>query len=385
MRLPEYEGKKIFQRYGIPVSAGIVAQTPEEAVDAARKIGCPVMVKAQVLAGGRGKAGGVKAADSEQDVAEQANRILGMKIKNEVVRCVLITEMCSISRELYAGITIDSRRGLPILIFSTCGGMDIEEVARSQPEKLITMHLSPLQTVKQYQIIDFLRQSDLPGVLYPVVSRVILQLIEAFYGADATTAEINPLAVTEDGKVLALDAKVVIDDSALKRQEQVQPVPVELTPLEVRAAKIGVTYVPLDGNIAVIAGGAGLALATMDLVSHFGGRPASFLDTGGGISSERMAEALRISLATPGVEGVIINVFGGINNCETMAVGIAEVIDQDRPKAKIVVKMRGHSQEEGWKLLEERHVPLVKYGTSEEAVQTLIHAVGGKANYGNPS
>jgi succinyl-CoA synthetase beta subunit len=302
-----------------------------------------------------------------------------MIIGGEKTESVLVTEMCDIEQELYAGVTIDPKEGLPVLIFSPSGGIDIEHVAKTNPARLIKYHLYPTKVIQKYQILDAIRKSGLEQALLPKVADMLLRLIALFYAVDATTAEINPLVINKEKNCLALDSKVVIDDSALKRQPRFKPEIEELTELEERARKINVAYVPLDGKIAVIAGGAGLALATMDLVSHFGGKPASFLDTGGGISSDRMAEALRISVALPGVKGVIINVFGGINNCETMAKGIAEVIDNDKLSATIVVKMRGHSQDEGWKILEDRSIPLVKYGTSEEAVQALINIVEGRA------
>jgi succinyl-CoA synthetase beta subunit len=372
MRLLEYQGKEVFREHGITVPHGIVAYTAAGAVAAAAKIGYPAVIKAQVLAGGRGKAGGVKFARTPAEAEEHAGNILGMTIGGEITESVLITEKTDILQELYAGITIDPERGLPILIFSLSGGVDIETVAKTNPDKLLKFHLLPTKPVRQHSIIDFLRRSELAPELYQDVSKTIIQLIEAFYCADATTAEINPLVVTAGKKVLALDAKVVIDDAASARQKKFTSKEEKGSELEERAKRIGVNYVALDGNVAVIAGGAGLAMATMDMVSYFNGQPASFLDTGGGISSERMAEAVRISLATPGVKALVINVFGGINNCEVMARGIAAVIDTDKPSASIVVKMRGHSQDEGWQLLEERNVPLIKYGTSDEAVQLAV-------------
>ena len=376
MRLLEHQGRDVLHKYGIPTPKGLVAMTVEESVAAAERIGYPVVIKAQVLAGGRGKAGGIKFACNNGMVHEYAKDILGMSIKNEIAQSVLITEKTDIAQELYAGITIDSERGLPILLFSVSGGVDIEEVAKTNPDKVLKLHLFPTHPLRQYAVIDFLRRSELEPRLYTAVSKIIMQLIDAFFGSDATTAEINPLVITAKNEIVALDAKVVIDDSALKRQNLVSPQDELNSELEARAKKIGVNYVPLDGKIAVIAGGAGLAMATMDLVSYFKAKPASFLDTGGGISSDRMAESLRISLATPGVNAVVINVFGGINNCEVMAKGIASVLDNDKPSAKIVVKMRGHSQDEGWKILEDRKVPLIKYGTSEEAVQLAVEFSG---------
>jgi succinyl-CoA synthetase beta subunit len=294
---------------------------------------------------------------------------------------VLLSRKVDIVRELYAGVTFDPQNGLPALMFSTSGGVDIEEVARATPEKVLTMHLSPTQPVRGFRIIDFLRGSDLPSDLLPKLAQVLHKLIEAFYASDATTAEINPLAVTPEGEVVALDSKMVIDDSSLVRQQIIQRFEAG-TPLEARARSVGLNYVPLEGNIAVLGSGAGLAMATMDFISHYGAVPACFLDTGGGISSEKMAEALRICLATPGVEAVLVNAFGGINNCEWMGRGIANVIDEDKPTKKILVKMRGHSQDEGWKLLEDRRIPVVKFGTTEEAVKQIVELVASDALVG---
>ena len=376
MRLLEFEGKQIFERYGIPIQTGIIVISPEEAVAAAEKIGYPVVLKAQVLAGGRGKAGGVRFAHNASEVIENSRNILGIVIKEEVTKCLLVNGIIDIGRELYAGITIDPGVGLPVLMFSTSGGMDIELIAKGNPKIILRMHLDPTKIYRPYDMVNFLQNSDLNVSLLPKVANILLRLIQCFYGADATTTEINPLIITKDQQVIALDSKVVIDDSALKRQPLFIKKEEQLSPIEERAKKVKVNYVTLDGYIAVIAGGAGLAMATMDLVSHFGGKPASFLDTGGGISSDRMAEALRISLETKGVKGVIINVFGGINDCEMIAKGIAEVIDRDQPTVPIVVKMRGHAQDEGWKILEDRNIPIIKFGTSEEAIRLLLNTVG---------
>ena len=374
MRLFEYEGREIFAKYGIKVTPAVLARSVEEALKAAETLGYPVVVKAQVLTGGRGKAGGVRIVANRAELIEHAGRILGLVIQGEKTESVLLSEKTEIAQELYVGATFDPQNGLPALMFSTSGGMDIEEVARTTPEKVLTMHLPPTQPVRGFRIVDFLRGSGLPADLLPKVAQVMQKLIEAFHGSDATTAEINPLVVTPQGEVVAVDAKVVIDDSSLARQGIVPRFEAG-TPLETRARTKGLNYVQLEGNIAVLGSGAGLAMATMDLISHYGAKPACFLDTGGGISSEKMAEALRICLATPGVEAVLVNAFGGINNCEWMGRGIANVIDEDKPTAKILVKMRGHSQDEGWKLLEDRNIPIVKFGTTEEAVQKTVRLV----------
>lgn len=375
MRMLEYEGKQLLREQGIATPPEKIAHTVEEAAQAAAELGYPVVVKAQVLAGGRGKAGGVKIVNDETGLRAAATAILGMTIKDELCNVLLVASATNIARELYAGVTLDPAEGRPVLIFSTEGGMDIEEVARTAPEKVRTLHLSPLSPPRRHIILDELRKGGLGGPALPKVCDVVVKLAEAFFRRDCTTLEINPLVIADNGACLALDAKAVIDDAALKRQKLIQTDTVPANELERRAAGIGVNYVTLEGDVAVIAGGAGLGMATVDMVNYCGGRPASFLDTGGGISSDNMAEALRISIATPGVRGVVINIFGGINNCAEVARGIARVLDEDVPAVKISVKMRGNSQDEGWALLEERHVPIVKYGTTEEAVQTLIAAL----------
>ena len=372
MRMLEYEGKVLLRKHGISTTPELVAATVEEAVKAGDELGFPVVVKAQVLAGGRGKAGGVKLTKNPDALRAAAEAILDMEIKGETCKKLLVAKACGIEKEFYAGLTIDAGEGAPVLIFSLEGGMEIEEVATKTPEKVRKLRLSSLTLPKRHVIQEEVRKAGLTGSLLPKVTTVVQQLIEAFYANDCTTLEINPLAVTSEGEVIALDAKAVIDDSALTRQKLVQTDQVPTNDLERRAKAIRVNYVALDGEIAIIAGGAGLAMATMDKVNNLGSKSASFMDLGGGISTENMKEALRISLATKGVRGVVINVFGGINNCYDVGKGIVDVLDQDNPSAKIVVKMRGHSQDEGWALLEERSIPIVKYGSTHDAVQTLL-------------
>ncbi len=381
MRLFEHESRDIFVKHGIKVSPAVLVRSVDDALKAAGTLAYPVVVKAQVLTGGRGKAGGVRFAADQAELIEHTGQILGSVVQGEKTESVLLSRKVDIARELYAGVTFDPQNGRPALMFSTSGGVDIEEVARATPEKVLTMHLSPTQPVRDFRIIDFLRGADLPSELLPKLAQVLHKLIEAFYTSDATTAEINPLAVTPAGEVVALDSKMVIDDSSLVRQQIIQRFEAG-TPLEARARSMGLNYVQLEGNIAVLGSGAGLAMATMDFISHYGAAPACFLDTGGGISSEKMAEALRICLATPGVEAVLVNAFGGINNCEWMGRGIANVIDEDKPTKKILVKMRGHSQDEGWKLLEDRAIPVVKFGTTEEAVKQIVELVARDARVG---
>ena len=372
MRMLEFEGKAILRKHGIATTPECVASSVEEAVVAGEALGFPVVVKAQVLAGGRGKAGGVKLVKTSEELTDAATAILGMVIKGEKCNKLLVAKACGIEKEFYAGLTIDAAEGCPVVIFSTEGGVEIEEVAKETPEKVRTMHLSSLSLPHRHVILELVRQAGVSGSLLGKSATMVQQLIEAFFANDCTTLEINPLAVTSEGNCIALDAKAVIDDSALKRQNLEQTDTVPENDLECRAAAIRVNYVTLDGDVAIIAGGAGLAMATMDMVNFLGGKSASFLDLGGGVSSETMAEALRISYATKGVRGVVINIFGGINNCFEVAKGIVAVLDEDKPDAKLVVKMRGHSQDEGWALLDARNVPIVKYGTTRDAVQTLL-------------
>ncbi len=372
MRMLEYEGKAILRKHGIATTPERVASSVEEALAAGRELGFPVVVKAQVLAGGRGKAGGVKLTKTPDELSSAATAILGMVIKGETCKKLLIAKACGIEKEFYAGLTIDAGEGRAVLIFSTEGGVEIEHVAKATPEKVRTLRLSSLALPRRHVILEEVRKAGVTGALLPKVATVVQQLVEAFFATDCSTLEINPLAVTSEDEVIALDAKAVIDDSALKRQNMAQTDSVPANDLERRAQAIGVNYVTLDGQVAIIAGGAGLAMATMDTVNFQNSGAASFMDLGGGISDKNMAEALRISLATKGVRGVVINIFGGINNCREIAGGIAEVIDTDKPEGKIVVKMRGHSQDEGWALLEARKVPIIKYGTTRDAVQTLL-------------
>jgi succinyl-CoA synthetase beta subunit len=367
----EYEGKELLAQAGIATPAEKTAASANEAAQAAAELGYPVVVKAQVLAGGRGKAGGIRLVSSEKDLREAASAILGMTIGEERCALLLVARAADIAGEMYAGITIDDMEGRPVLIFSTQGGMEIESLAKTEPEKVHTMHLSCLTPLKRHTALEFLRRAGTPKALLNPVCDIVQKLAGAFFRFDCTTLEINPLVETRDGGLLALDAKAVMDDSALARQRRVQTDGAPVTEAERRAAAIKVNFVGMEGNVAVIAGGAGLAMATMDMVARCGAKPACFLDTGGGISGANMAEALRICCSYPGVRGVVVNIFGGINNCAEVAAGIAAVVDAEPDMPPLVVKMRGHSQDEGWAMLEERKVPLVKYGATEDAVRSL--------------
>ena len=376
MKLYEFEGKILFQKAGIPVPKGTVVTTIEEAKRAASNLGYPVVIKGQLLRGGRGKAGVIRFADDEDTLSKITFGLLSMEIDGEKIDRLLIEEKIPKAREFYAGITLDPKELRPLLMISTEGGMDIEEVAERHPDRLFTKPLRPLETPSLAQLIDLVHWAGLRGEEMLQIANVILKLVQAYFRFEAITVEINPLMISEGQGVFAADAKFEIDDSALGRVKDIGSfVRSEklIDSLEREARKEDISYVRMpQGNIGLISGGAGLGMATMDMISVHGGRPANFLDLGGNATEEKTAAALRIVLKTPGVEGVLMNAFGGINNCERMAKGIVRVVDELRPPQAIVVKMRGHSQEEGWALLESRQIPIVKFGTTEEAVLLLM-------------
>lgn len=376
MKLYEFEGKLIFGEMNIPIPRGIVAGDLDEAKNATNELRYPVAVKSQVLGGGRGKAGGIKFAENENELVKAANELLSLTLSGEQVEKLLIEEKVNISREFYMGITLDPQTLLPLLMISAQGGMDIEQVAKNYPSQLFKTHIDPLKHPKSHQLMNLVLKVGLRGNELIQATKILHNLVSCYFRYNAITAEINPLVIDEQGRILAADSKVEIDDSALfrlkmnnnfKRKEEI------LDPLEAEAKAVGVSYVGMGkGNIGLIAGGAGLGMASMDMISAHRGVPANFLDLGGDATTEKTAAALRIVLKTPGVKGILINLFGGINNCESMAGGIVQVMDDLNPSQAVVVKMRGHSQEEGWAILESRNIPIVKYGTTEEAVILLL-------------
>lgn len=376
MKLFEYEGKPLLKKKGIPIPKGSVATNLEEAKDVADTIGYPVVIKSQVLRGGRGKAGGIKFARDQFELVNVMNELLTSKLLGERIEKVLIEERLSVFRELYVGITLDPMASLPLLMVSAQGGMEIEEIAKTSPHMLLKRYLDPLGALKTHHVIDMVKRAGLTGQEMLEVAKIVLNLVNLYFKYDAVTAEINPLVVSSDGRVFAADCKVEIDDSAIFRVKEARTFERKehaLGPLEAEARAAGISYVELgEGNIGLIADGAGLGMASMDIISILGGKPANFLDLGGSATVEKTESALRIVLRTPDVQGIFINLFGGINNCEEMARGIANVIDEMKPIKTIVVKMRGHSQELGWPLLEGRQIPLVKFGTTEEAVTLLL-------------
>ncbi len=350
MKLLEYQGKELFERVGLPVPPGKLATTPEEAEQIARELGTPVVVKAQVAAGGRGKAGGVKLAQTPEEARQRAEEILKLKIQGEPVRRLLITQAVEIEREYYVGITLDRSKRKPVLIFSTEGGVDIEEVARTSPESIHKTHILPLEGLHPYQIRSLLFASGVPREEIRPLSDVFQKLYRAFTEYRAQLVEINPLAVTPKSEIWALDSKFILDDDDLPA-DLPEGAEETLDPLEREAQKYDLNYVKLDGDVGIIGNGAGLVMATLDVVQLVGGKPANFLDVGGGASAEQMKKALELVLSDPSVKGVFINIFGGITRCDLVAQGIVAAKNELSIQVPMVVRLVGTNEEEGRQIL----------------------------------
>jgi len=356
MDLYEYQGKELFRRFGIPVGEGRLATTPDEALAAALELGGRVVVKAQVLAGGRGKAGGIKLADNAEQAASYAAEILGMKIRTHVVRRLWIERACEIAREYYLSLTLDRGAKKPLFMFTTEGGVEIEEVAARSPEALVRVHVDPLIGFQPNQGRRLLFGA---GIEDAQETQRIVALIErlyaAFVGCDATLCEINPLVVATDGEVLALDAKVSVDDNGLFRQEDIAAMrdPEAYPPEERAAREKGVTYVKLDGEVGILGNGAGLVMSTLDVIALAGGRPANFCDLGGGGVAAGVVDALEVISADPQVRAIFFNVFGGITRCDEVARGILQALEQTEISQPIVVRFDGTNAEEGRRMLNE--------------------------------
>jgi succinyl-CoA synthetase beta subunit len=378
MKLYEHEGKQLLRSLGISTPDGDTIRRPEDLDPLLDRIGTPVVLKAQLLRGGRGRAGVVRFADTRGEAIGLARDLLGREVGEERVETLLVERKIPIDRELYAGVTIDFASGGPVLLISGAGGVDVEEAAGSDP-RFQRAPIDPLHRPHLHEILARCKRAGVTGAPLRPVAETVCRLVQAYFQFDALTAEINPLILAADGRVYAADAKFELDDSALYRLRL--PFARErgdhrTDPYEAEAARLGLAYVRTgEGHVGVIAGGAGLCMASMDAIAAGGGKATNFLDLGGGASREKTAAALRMVLKTPGVHGVLMNLFGGINNCEIMAAGIADVVAGNRPAVPILVKMRGHSQEEGWRTLESLGIPVVKHGTTEEAVAQLLAAL----------
>ncbi|RPI82951.1 MAG: ADP-forming succinate--CoA ligase subunit beta [Chloroflexi bacterium] len=357
MKLHEYQSKQIFSKYGIPIPKGRVAATADEAKQIAEELGGRIVIKSQVLVGGRGKAGGIRLAKNPQEAAEVARQILAMDIKGLPVRRVLVDEAANIEKEIYLGITNDRAARKPVMMCSAAGGVDIEEVARTTPEKIIKVHIDPLLGLRDYQAYDIAAGIDLPRELWRSFLTIAHGLWKAYSANDATLAEINPLVIA-NGRLLAVDGKMVIDDNALFRHPELaemRDLDIE-APSEIEARKYGLSFIKLDGSIGCMVNGAGLAMTTMDIIKLFGGEPANFLDIGGGAGADKVAAAFRIILADPNVKAVLINIFGGITRCDEVARGILAAMDEVKPNVPMVVRLVGTNAEEGRRLLAEANM-----------------------------
>ncbi|HSO13894.1 MAG TPA: ADP-forming succinate--CoA ligase subunit beta [Anaerolineales bacterium] len=377
MKLHEYQSKTIFAKYGIPIPKGRVAATADEAKQIAEELGGRVVIKSQVLVGGRGKAGGVKVARTADEAAELAQQILTMTIKGLPVRKVLVDEAAAIEHEIYFSITNDRAAKKPVMIASAAGGVDIEEVAATTPEKIIKVHIDPLLGLRDYQSRDIAASIDLPRELWRDFSKIASGLWQAYKETDAELAEINPLVITKDNKLVALDGKMLIDDNSLFRHAdlaEIRDVDAE-APAETEARRYGLSFIKLDGNIGCMVNGAGLAMTSMDIVKLFGGEPANFLDIGGGAKADKVAAAMRIILSDPNVKAILFNIFGGITRCDEVAKGILVAMDEVKPKVPMVVRLVGTNAEEGRKLLENAN--MITAETLADAAKKAVAAAKG--------
>ena len=355
MKIHEYQAKDILARYGIPVQPGRVAHTPDEAEAIARELGGPVVIKAQVYVGGRGKAGGIQFGDTPEEARASAKKVLGMDIKGLTVEKVLVTSKIDIKEEYYLGIILDRKTQSPVVMVSKEGGIDIEEVAANTPEKIIQQPIDMHYGLRPFEAREIIARAGLPHATIGKAGDILAKLAKAFIDSDASLAEINPLALTADGKVQAADAKILIDDNGLFRQKEYATwaETEESNPLEYEAKQAGLTYVKLDGDVGIIGNGAGLVMTTLDMVARAGGKPANFLDIGGGAKAEIMYKALTFVARDPQVKGILVNIFGGITRGEEVAKGVI-MAQSDLPKGMpIVVRLSGTGAEEGKALLKD--------------------------------
>ncbi len=385
MNIHEYQAKQLLSRYGVSVLRGQVAYTSDEAVVGAQQLGGPVwVVKAQIHAGGRGKGGGVKLARSIDEVKMLSEQILGMTLvtpqtgpAGRVVRRVYIEEGCDIARELYLGLLIDRATSRITVIASTEGGMEIEEVAARHPRKIFRLAVDPAVGMQPFYARRVAFALGLKGREHAAAVKFVEGLYAAFVGLDMSVAEINPLAVTMGGKVLALDAKIGFDDNSLFRQRAVEELrdPDEEDPAELEAARHGLNYIKLDGNIGCMVNGAGLAMATMDIIKLYGATPANFLDVGGGATRERVTAAFKIILSDANVEGILVNIFGGIMRCDVIAEGVIAAAREVSLHVPLVVRLEGTNVTQGKKLLAESGLPITSADSLADAADKIVRAV----------
>jgi succinyl-CoA synthetase beta subunit len=381
MKIHEYQAKAILAQYGVPVPRSEVVYSPEEAGAAAKAIGGSVVVKAQIHAGGRGKGGGVRVAKDTVEAAEIAKKMLGMKLvthqtgpEGRIVQRVLIEETLPIDRELYLGIVLDRTQGKPVFMASCAGGVDIEEVAAKTPERILKETIEPGRGLTPFQARKLAFGMELPAPVVRGAGEAMIALAKAYEAVDASLAEINPFILTADGKVYALDAKINLDDNGLHRHKDLLELRDlnEEDPLEVEASRYGLSYIKLDGNVGCMVNGAGLAMATMDIIKYAGGSPANFLDVGGGASAEQIENAFRILLSDKNVKAVLINIFGGILRCDTLATGVVTAARQLNVEVPIVVRMEGTNVAAGRKILTESGLNFTVADGMRDAAEKVV-------------
>ncbi len=388
MKIHEYQGKEIFRRYGLAVPRGLPAFSVDEAVRAAKSLPGPVwVVKAQIHAGGRGKGGGVKLARSLDEVRTLSSQILGMQLvthqtgpAGQKVRRLLIEDGADIRKELYVGMVVDRATQRVALMASSEGGMDIEEVAAKTPEKIHKVFVDPKAGLTDAEADDVARRIGIPDASVPAARAMLQGLYNVFDETDASLAEINPLILTGDGRVVALDAKLNFDANALFRHPEIVEMRDldEEDPAEVEASKFDLSYISLDGNIGCLVNGAGLAMATMDTIKLYGGEPANFLDVGGGATAEKVTEAFKIMLRNPKLKAILVNIFGGIMKCDTIAEGVVAASRAVGLQVPLVVRMKGTNEDAGRKILAESGLPIITAANMAEAAEKVVAATKGK-------
>jgi len=388
MKIHEYQAKEILRRYGVPTPQGVPCFTVDEAVKAAQSLGGKAwVVKAQIHAGGRGKGGGVKLAKTIDEVRQFAGQILGMQLvthqtgaQGQQVRRLLVEEGANIAKELYVGMVVDRGTQRVCLMASSEGGMDIEEVAAQTPEKIHKVFIDPAAGLQDPEADDVARKIGIPESSIPQARAVLQGLHRAFWETDASLAEINPLILTGDGRLIALDAKVNFDDNALYRHPDLEAMHDldEEDPAEVEAAKSDLNYIQLDGTIGCLVNGAGLAMATMDTIKLYGASPANFLDVGGGATTEKVTEAFKIMLRNPKLQAILVNIFGGIMQCDVIAEGIVAAAREVKLSVPLVVRMKGTNEEIGKKILADSRLPIISADNMAEAAQRVVAASKGK-------
>jgi len=385
MKIHEYQGKEIFRKYGVLTPRGIPCFTVDEAVTAAKKLGGNVwVVKAQIHAGGRGKGGGVKVAKSLEEVRANAKRILGMQLEThqtgpggQKVRRLLVEEGADIAKELYVGMVVDRGTQRVVLIASAEGGMDIEEVAAKTPERIHKVFVDPAAGLTDGEARGVAKKIGVPHAALAQASALLQGLYQCFWDTDASLLEVNPLILSGDGRVVALDAKINFDDNALFRHPEIVALRDldEEDPLEIEASRHDLSYISLDGNIGCMVNGAGLAMATMDTIKLFGGSPANFLDVGGGATAEKVTAAFKIMLSNPKVKAILVNIFGGIMKCDTIAAGVVAAAHEVKLSVPLVVRMKGTNEDLGKKILKDSGLPIISADNMAQAGQRVVAAI----------